>query len=238
MKSTCRRLLAALALLCCLQASAAPYPDDGQLRTAIGAGAALLAGEGIAVEMLDAQKEGLALPLFAAGLDLRTGVCIIFYNSSPEDGLSQFFGKLETKDMPVWLSAIAVHEATHCVEQREGYLRRHFDKVLPTEIGRDGMTVQGYLSVVKSGAVETWGEALADIASLLYLKRTVPERWTDFARGFAAMRRDLAGKWPEHDTSAWLHRVIAANAETAPDQGIFESAFQLRRQFRPAREAR
>lgn len=238
MKSACRCLAAALALLCCLQASAAPYPDDGQLRTAVGAGAALLADEGMKVEMLNAQESGVTLPLFAAGLDLSTGTCVIFYNSRPEDGLTQFFGQLEDKDMPIWLSAIAVHEATHCIEQREGYLRRRFDKVLPAEIGHDGMTVQGYLSVVKSGAVETWGEALADIASLLYLKRAVPERWADFAKGIASMRHDLAGKWPDHDTSAWLHKVIATNAATATSQGIFEAAFELRRQFKPERALR
>jgi hypothetical protein len=83
------------------------------------------------------------------------------------------------------------------------------------------------------GAVQTWGEALADIASLLYLKRAAPERWSYFAEGIAAMRHDLAGKWPEHDTSAWLHRVIAANAAAAPGQSVFEAAFELRRRFKP-----
>ena len=33
------------------------------------------------------------------------------------------------------------------------------------------MNIQGYVSVVKSGALEAWGEALADISSLLYLKQ-------------------------------------------------------------------
>lgn len=234
MKPACRRVIAAFAMLGCLSASAAPYPDDNQLRAAIGAGIGLLAGEGMTLEMLDAQQEGLALPLFAAGLDLSSGICVVFYNSRPEASLRQFFGTLDEKDMSVWLSAIAVHEATHCVEQREAYLRQHFDKVLPKEIRHDNMTVQGYLSVVKSGVVETWGEALADIASLLYLKQAVPERWTYFAEGIAAMRHDLAGRWPEHDTSAWLRGIIAANAEAAPNQSIFEAAFQLRRQFKPA----
>jgi hypothetical protein len=226
-------LIAVLGALYCLSAFAAPYPTNSQLRTALGAGTELLAAEGMTVKMLDAQAEGLELPLFAAGLNLDTGVCVVFYNSKPEDGLTQFFGGLEEKDMPLWLSAIAVHEATHCVEQREAYLRQRFDKVLPADIRHDGMTVQGYLSVVKSGAVVTWAEALADIASLLYLKRAVPERWIYFAQGIADMRHDFAGKWPGHDTSAWLNRVIAANAEAAPNQSIFEAAFQLRRRFKP-----
>lgn len=238
MKHACRRLIAILGALCCLPAFAAPYPANPQLRTAIGAGTELLAKEGMAVEMLDAQTEGMALPLFAAGLNLNTGVCVVFYNSKPEDGLSQFFDGLDEKDMPVWLSAIAVHEATHCIEQREAYLRQHFDKVLPADIRHDDMTVQGYLSVVKSGAVVTWGEALADIASLLYIRRTEPERWIYFARGIAAMRHDLAGKWPEHDTSAWLNRIIAASAAAAPEQSIFDAAFKLRRQYKPGQEER
>jgi len=38
---------------------------------------------------------------------------------------------------------------------------------------RENITVQGYLAVVKSGSVETWAEALADIVSVLYFKEAV-----------------------------------------------------------------
>jgi len=229
----CRRWIASLALLCCVQVSAAPYPTDEQLRTAIEVGAGVLKTEGIELEMLDARKEGLALSLLAAGLSLESGTCLVFYNPRPTEGLTRFFDPLDEKDMPIWLGAIAVHEATHCVEQREAYLRRHFDKVLPPAFKSQGMTVRGYLSVVKSGAVETWGEALADIASVLYLKKTVPDRWIPFARGIAALRHDLAAQWPEHDTSAWLQEVIAREVGKATQQDIFDAAFRLRREVQP-----
>ncbi len=48
------------------------------------------------------------------------------------------------------------------------------------------------------------------------------------------MRHDLAWKWPEHDTSAWLHQVIAADIGEAVNQSLFETAFQLRRQYLPS----
>lgn len=233
MKPACRRLIAALALLASTAVAAAPYPTEAQLRSAIQAGALVLKVQDIELEMFDAQKEGLNLSLLAAGLNLNTGTCLVFYNSQPAEGLSQFFDQLEEKDLPIWLNAIAVHEATHCVEQREAYLRQRFEKVLPPQFEHHGMTVQGYLSVVKSGAVETWGEALADIASILYLKDAVPERWIYFAQGIAALRHDLAARWPEHDTSPWLRQVIAWNPARDSGQDLFESAFQLRRQFQP-----
>lgn len=229
----CRRLAAALTLLACSQAGAAPYPDENQLRTAIGTGASVLRSEGLSLEMHDARAAGMKLSLLAAGLNLETGICTVFYNPEPVEGLSQFFAGLAEADLPTWLDAIAVHEATHCIEQREAYLRQRFDKVLPPGIEAGTMTVQGYLSVIQSGAVETWGEALADIASVLYLKRTVPARWTEFARGIAGLRRDLAGKWPEHDTSAWLERVIAALDDHEAHPDLFEAAFQLRRRHQP-----
>jgi len=69
---------------------------------------------------------------------------------------------------------------------------------------------------------------------VLYLKQTVPGRWVQFANGLAAMRRDLARKWPAHDTSAWLYQIIAADVDTAVNQSLFETAFQLRRQYRPS----
>lgn len=233
MKATCRHSVAALVLLCCIKAPAAPYPTEDQYRTAIGEVAELLKSEGLELEMLDARKEGLTRPLMAAGLSLSNGVCLIFYNTKPEDGLTQFFGAIDEKDMPLWLNAFAVHEAAHCIEQREAYIRKRFDKVLPPDFKRDNVTVQGYLSVVKSGAVETWGEALADIASVLYFKQAVPGQWMQFATRLADMRRDLALKWPVHDTSPWLYRVIAANADRAAHQSLFEAAFQLRWQYRP-----
>lgn len=233
MKSAWRHSVAALVLVCCVNALAAPYPTEDQYRTAIGEVAGLLKSEGLELEMLDARKEGLTRPLMAAGLSLSSGVCLIFYNTQPEDGLNQFFDAIDEKDMPLWLNAFAVHEAAHCIEQREAYIRKRFDKVLPPDFKRDDVTVQGYLSVVKSGAVETWGEALADIASVLYLKQAVPEKWMLFATRLAAMRHDLARKWPVHDTSSWLYKIIAANADRAAHQSLFEAAFQLRRQYRP-----
>lgn len=233
MRSVCRYSVAALALLCSINACAVPYPKEDQFRAAIGEVAGLLKTEGIELEILDARKEGLKRPLMAAGLNLTSGVCLVFYNTEPEDGLTQFFDAISEQDLPVWLKAIAVHEATHCIEQREAYIRKRFDKVLPPEFRRDNVTIRGYLSVVKSGAVETWGEALADIVSVLYLKQVVPDRWAHFANGLAAMRHNLASKWPEHDTSAWLYKIIAADVGGAANQSLFETAFQLRRQYRP-----
>ncbi|HZX33225.1 MAG TPA: hypothetical protein VFF03_17875 [Rhodocyclaceae bacterium] len=229
----CRRLFAVAALLCSSYLAAAPYPTEDQLRSAIGTGAGILRSQGIALEALDARKEGLNLSLLAAGLNLETGTCLVFYNTRPAAALSRFFDELEERDMPTWLNAIAVHEATHCVEQREAYLRQRFEKVLPPRFEHQGMTVQGYLSVVKSGAVETWGEALADIASVLYLKEAVPQRWTYFAEGIATLRHDLAARSPEHDTSPWLRRVIAEESGTGPNPNIFETAFELRQRFLP-----
>jgi hypothetical protein len=225
--------MAALALLASSAAAAAPYPTEGQLRSAIDAGAGILKSQGIELEVVDAQKEGLNLSLLAAGLNINTGTCLVFYNTKPADALGSFFAGLEEEDMPVWLSAIAVHEATHCVEQREAYLRQRFEKVLPPQFEHAGMTVQGYLSVVKGGHLETWGEALADIASVLYLKEAVPDRWAYFADGIATLRHDLSIRWPEHDTSGWLRRIIAHNPVRDPSQDLFETAFRLRREFQP-----
>ncbi|MBI2223669.1 MAG: hypothetical protein HYU44_01680 [Betaproteobacteria bacterium] len=104
---------------------------------------------------------------------------------------------------------------------------------MPPHLERDNMTVQGYLSVVNSGALVTWSEALADIASVLYLKRAEPDRWKDFSDRIAAMRHGLAWKWPAHDTSAWLHQIIAADLGEAAKQNLFATAFQLRKQYLP-----
>ncbi len=233
MKCFCRHAAAALALFCCIHAWASPYPTERQLRTAIGGVAEMLKSEGLDLEILDARKEGLTQPLMASGLSLPDGVCLIFYNTKPEDGLNQFFGTIDEKDLPVMLAAMAVHEASHCIEQREAYVRKRFDVVLPPHLERDNMTVQGYLSVVNSGALVTWSEALADIASVLYLKRTEPDRWKDFSDRIAAMRRGLAWKWPAHDTSAWLHEIIAADLGEAAKQNLFATAFQLRKLYLP-----
>lgn len=235
MKYACRHALAALALLGCIHAHAAPYPTEDQLRTAIGEVAGMLKSEGLELEILDARKEGLTQPLMAAGLSLPSGVCLVFYNTKPEDGLSQFFDATDQKDLPVMLTAMAVHEASHCIEQREAFVRKRFDKVLPPDFKRDNMTIQGYLSAVKSGALVTWSEAWADIASVLYLKRAVPGQWEHLSNRIAAMRHDLAWKWPEHDTSAWLHQIIAADSGETANQSLFETAFQLRTRYLPGK---
>ena len=233
MNSVCRHSAAALALFWCSHACAAPYPTEDQFRLAIGEAAAMLKSEALELEVFDARKEGVTQPLLAAGLSITTGACLIFYNTDPEDGLNQFFDAIDQKDLPVMLNALAVHEATHCIEQREAYVRKRFGKVLPPDIKSENVTIQGYLSVVQSGALVTWGEALADIASVLYLQRAVPGQWVQLAKGIAAMRHDLAWKWPEHDTSAWLHKVIAADTGADAGQSVFETAFALRMQYRP-----
>jgi len=45
------------------------------------------------------------------------------------------------------------------------------------------------------------------------------------------MRQGLAGKWPEHDTSPWLYRIISADVSQAANQSLFETALQLRNQY-------
>jgi len=215
----------------------APYPTEIQLRTAVQNAAQLLQAEGLRLQMFDSLKAGKLQPLLAAGLNLETGACLVYYNTKPEDGLTQYFETIAADDLPVLLNAMAVHEATHCVEQREAYVRKRFDKILPPEFGSDSGTINGYVRAVKSGALETWGEALADIASLLYLKQAAPDRWTELAKGIAGMRHGLARKWPEHDTSTWLYKIIDPNADAElnamADQSLFETAFQLRRKYRP-----
>ncbi len=218
----------------------AAYPTEDQLRAAIETAAMLAKAEGLDVEIFDAQKVGMAQPLLAAGLNVENGTCKLFYNAKPEDGLTQYFKTISANDLPVLLIAMATHEIAHCIEQREAYVRQRFDKILPPGFSSDGMTVQGYMGAIRSGALETWGEALADIASLLYLKQATPNRWLELAKGVAGMRRDLARKWPEHDTSPWLYRIIAAGADanTSLNQSLFETAFQLRRQYRPGGQQR
>lgn len=212
---------------------AAGYPTESQFRQALNDIAGLVRAEGMELKVLDAQKEGLASPLLAAGLDIGANTCVVFFNTRPEDGLTQFFAGFGEGDMPQLMRALSVHEVTHCVEQREAYVRQRFDKVLPDDYQHDDMTVEGYVSVVKSGVVETWGEALGDISSLLYLKQAMPGRWQGMARRISAMRHELAHKWPQHDTSAWLDRLIKANPDIGDGANLFDAAFQYRRQFRP-----
>ena len=103
--------------------------------------------------------------------------------------------------------------------------------VLPPGYERDKITIQSYLAVVKSGAVEMWGEALADLAALLYLRQAVPDRWQYFANELAGMRERFAEKYPAHNTGPWLRKAIAADAKVATNQNLFEAAFALRRRF-------
>lgn len=224
---------AAVAVLWTIGAHAAGYPTESQFRQALRDIEGLVRAEGMALEVLDVKEAKLTLPLLSAGLNIDTNSCLVFFNTLPEDGLVQFFSAVDERDMPVLLRAMSVHEVTHCVEQREAYVHGRFNKVLPDAYQHDDMTVQGYLSVVQSGAVETWGEALADISSLLYLKQTVPDQWLDLARRISTLRRNLAGKWPTHDTSLWIDRLIEVNPDVAEGASPFDAAFDYRRQFGP-----
>ena len=222
-----------MAAVWAMGAHAAGYPTESRFRQALAGVERLVRAEGMRLEVLNAQDEGLTRPLLAAGFNIDSSTCIVFFNTRPEDGLTQFFASISERELPPLLRAMAVHEVTHCVEQREAYVRRRFDKVLPDTYQRDDMTIEGYVSVVKSGAVETWGEALADISSLLYLKKAVPGQWQDLARRISTMRHELAGKWPAHDTSAWLDRLIDANPDIGEGVNLFDAAFHYRRKFRP-----
>ncbi|MDP1613132.1 MAG: hypothetical protein Q8M11_18915 [Sulfuritalea sp.] len=228
-----RGLIVALGLCWAMGADAAGYPTEHQFRQALDEVAGVIHAEGMELKVLDAQKEGLTRPLLSAGLNIETNTCVVFFNTRPEDGLTQFFASLGQRDLSIILRAISVHEVAHCVEQREAYVRQRFDKVLPDAYKQSDMSIQGYISVVKSGALETWGEALADISSLLYLKQAAPGRWLYLARRISAMRHELAYRWPQHDTSAWLDRLIDANPEIGNGANLFDAAFKYRRQFRP-----
>ena len=228
-----RSLMVAFGLCWTMGANAAGYPTEIQFRQALDEVAGLVRAEGMELKVLDAQKEGLTRPLLSAGLNIETNACIVFFNTRAEDGLTQFFASLREQDLPPILRAISVHEVAHCVEQREAYVRQRFDKVLPDAYKQSDRTIQGYISVVKSGALETWGEALADISSLLYLKQTMPGRWLPLARRISAMRRDLAQRWPQHDTSTWLDRLIDANPDIGEGANLFDAAFKYRKKLRP-----
>lgn len=220
-------------LFASVSAQALPYPDEARFRTAIAASAPLLKAENIGMEILDARKEGLKRPLLAAGLSLKDRVCLIFFNTEPVADMQTFFDAMQPEDMRLWLDVLAVHETAHCVEQRDAYLNKQFDKVLPPGYPHEGMNVQGYLSVVKSGAVEAWGEAFADIAALLYMQQREPDRWPELAAQLLQLRGERAKLDPEHDTSPWLRKFIARPPAPAPGQSLYERAFQLRRLYRP-----
>ena len=70
------------------------------------------------MEILEALKEGVKLPLMSAGLRLGDGICIVYVNAKPEPRLRQFFDAMPAQDLPIWLNSIAIHEMTHCIEQR------------------------------------------------------------------------------------------------------------------------
>lgn len=233
MMPAARSLVAALGLCWAIGANAAGYPTENQFRQALDEIAGVVRAESMELKVLDAQKEGLTRPLLSAGLDIETNTCVVFFNTRPEDGLTQFFAGLGQRDLSTILRAMSVHEVTHCVEQREAYVRQRFDKVLPDAYKQPDMNIQGYLSVVKSGALETWGEALADISSLLYLKQAAPDRWLYLARRISALRHSLAHRWPQHDTSAWLDRLIDGNPDIGEGANLFDAAFKYRKQFRP-----
>lgn len=227
-----------LALFFCAPAFAAPYPTADQLRSAIGEITAQAKSEHLEVEILDAQQEGVTRPLMAASLSLDDGVCVIYYNSKPEDGLIQLFDAMPSRDVPIWLNSVAVHEIAHCVEKREAYIRHRFDKVLPPGYALHEPTIQGYSSVIKSGVMETWGEALADIASILYFQQAVPDRWEELSNRLIDMRSNLARKWPEHDNSDLLRKIVAAKPAIPANQSLYEASFQLRQQFSTGNIAR
>lgn len=237
MKSAWRRITLTFALFSIVFFScatfSAPYPTEDQYRKAIAEAAFLVKSEGLEVEVYDAQKEGVNRPLMAAGLSLTKGTCMIFFNTLPRSDLTEFVDTIAYKDLSVWLNMLAVHEVAHCIEQREAYIHKQFQEVLPPYLKLKDVTIQGYLSVVKSGAIEAWGEAFADIVAVLYIKSTLPGEWMRFATSLADMRDLRASGDSGHNTAPWLRRVIAANAEIGVNQTIYQAAFEMRKKYRP-----
>ena len=237
MKSAWPLIAVTFALFCTAfspcAAVAAPYPTEDQYRKAIAEAAAIVKSEGLEVEVFDAQKEGVNRPLMSAGLSLTKGTCMVFFNTVPRRDLTAFVNTIAEKDLSVWLNMLAVHEVAHCIEQREAYIHKHFQEVLPPHLKLKDVTIQGYLSVVKSGAVEAWGEAFADIVAVLYVKKALPGEWLRFANSLADMRDMRARGDPEHNTAPWLRRVIAANAEIGVTQTMYQTAFEMRTLYRP-----
>jgi hypothetical protein len=227
-------LLAALTLACaCGMTAAAPYPNENQLQDAIGAVAHLVRSEGMGIEIVDARKAGVSRPLMAAGLNTSRNLCMVFYNPKPVNILEPFFTRMPDEDLMLWLKAIAVHELTHCVEQREAYVLARFDRILPPGLPVEGMTVQGYVSAQRAGALELWGEALSDVAAVLWMLQTAPTDWKRFALALAQLREELAPRNPSHLTVPWLHALLAAEPHMQGDKSIFDAAIRLRTRFRP-----
>jgi hypothetical protein len=226
-------LLAAALAAPMARVSAAPYPSEAQMRDALEAVGDVARGEGLQLLVLDARKNGVTRPLMAAGLSTANGDCLVFYNYQPSDLLLPFFGRMAEADVPVWLRAIAVHEITHCIEQREAYVLGRFDRILPPDMAHEGMTLQGYVSVLRSGSIERWGEALADIAAVLWLQKAVPGDWRRFAAGLLALRDELSERNPSHSTGPWLQGLLRAGEGAYAERSMFETAFRLRGALRP-----
>ena len=108
-----------MAAVWAMGAHAADYPTESRFRQALAGVERLVRAEGMRLEVLNAQDEGLTRPLLAAGFNIDSSTCIVFFNTRPEDGLTQFFASISERELPPLLRAMAVHEVTHCVEQRE-----------------------------------------------------------------------------------------------------------------------
>src|ERR1700722_8569902 len=93
-----RLWVAVVGMVCCAPVFAASYPTGDQLRKAIADIAAQVKSEKLEVEILDAQKEGVTRPMMSTGLSLGDGVCVVYYNTRPEDGLVQFFDSVPAQD--------------------------------------------------------------------------------------------------------------------------------------------
>ena len=104
--------IAALWLLWALPVQSAGYPTEDQFRQALNDIDGLVREEGMALDVLDAQKNGLTRPLLSAGLNIDSNSCVVFFNAQPEDGLTQFFENTDERDMPLLLRAMCVHEVT------------------------------------------------------------------------------------------------------------------------------
>ena len=203
------------------------------MRDELGAVADLVWNEGLELTVLDARRNGVTRPLLAAGLSTTNGACLVFYNTRPAEILMPFFERMAEADLPLWLRVIAVHEITHCIEQREGYVLGRFDRILPPEMAHAGMTLQGYVSALKNGSLELWGEALADIAAVLWLQKAATGDWRRFATGLATLREELAERNPSHYTGPWLQGLLRACDGAHAERSVYETAFRLRGALHP-----
>lgn len=213
--------------------AAATYPNEAQFRRAIAEVAPVAAAESLVLEALDAQKENLKRPFMASGLSLINGNCMVFYNTQPFADLKEFFDTMPEADLPLWLRVMAVHEITHCVEQREAFVHRRFARALPPGHIVKGMTVKGYLSDVKTREVGLWQEALADISAVLYLQQAEPTRWKRYAEELAALRAELAPRHPAHVTTGWIEQMLEREPVVRKGESVFERAFVLRMELNP-----